>query len=522
VTTEDSQRGDPPFGAVFAGPLTPEGQAAAIEAPGILPAGIVHDLNNLLTVINGYSEMLLASCDLPEKARLGLGVVRGAGERATALTRALMALGRRAPVEPQLVDVNQSVSELVTLARHFLPANVELSADMAPNIPMVRADRGGLLQVLLNLAINSRDAMPAGGKLKIQTASLEPDIAPLNSHPYLPPGNYIVLTVSDSGMGMDEATRQRVFEPFYTTKARGAGTGLGLPMVQHIVKQSGGFLSIKSCKGQGTAVRIYLPAAEGEASMETPGTVQSRNTLSGRGETVLMIIEGQDMRSLMRHYLEDLGYGVLDAASAGEAAELSNSLKDRLDLLVTDVVLPDASGRELADRLHESRPWLPVLYISDYFEEPAADGSLTGAAFLPKPFAMAAFGEQVRSLLDRQKRRRVLFVDDDDQVLMFASAVLRDAGLEVLVGGDGNVALSIVKKEPLDLVITDLVMRDREGLDTMMHLKKSHPDLPVIAVSGAFGGHYLTSAKALGARATLLKPFSGEDLLRAVRAVLGG
>jgi DNA-binding response OmpR family regulator len=517
----DSQPGDSPPGAAPAKAPMPEGQPQKIEFPGLLPAGIVHDFNNLLSVINGYNEMLLASYELPEKARQCLTVVRGAGERAAALTRAMMTLGWRPALEPRLVNVNESVNELVTLARHLLPANVELSAVLAFPLHLVMADRCGILQVLLNLLMNSRDALPGGGKVEIQTANLEPDSDPANTHPYLPPGEYMVLTVTDNGTGMDEATRQRVFEPFYTTKGPGAGTGLGLPMVQHFVKQSGGFISIKSSKGQGTAVRIYLPAAGGEMPVENPETVASGSTARGGDETILIVEDDPDLRNLMRQVLEELGYGVLDAASAGEAAELSSGLNDRLDLLVADAVLPDLSGRELADRLHQSRPGLPVLHISGYPEQAVLEGARSGTGFLAKPFTMAAFGERVRSLLDRQKRKRVLVVDDDKQVLMFASEVLREAGYEVLVGEDGNVALAVVEVEPLDLVITDLVMREREGLETMMRLRESHPALPVIAVSGAFGGHFLRSATILGARATLLKPFSGEDLLSAVRKVLG-
>jgi CheY-like chemotaxis protein len=212
------------------------------------------------------------------------------------------------------------------------------------------------------------------------------------------------LTVTDNGVGMDEATRQRIFEPFDTTKTPGCGTGLGLPMVQHIVKQSGGFLSIESAKGKGTTVRIYLPASQ-------------------------------------------------------DSGPADNSQAEQSNIA---------------------------------------------------PFA------------DRRKQKRVLFVDDDAQVVMFASEVLRDAGYEVLVGEDGNVALSIAEKQPLELVITDLVMPGREGLETIIELKKSHPELPVIAISGAFGGHFLRSAALLGARATLTKPFSGEDLVNVVRMVLGG
>jgi two-component system cell cycle sensor histidine kinase/response regulator CckA len=458
---------------------------------------------------------------LPEKAQQGLTIVRSAGERAASLARALMALTRRAPLESRIVDVNESVEELVALAQHLVPANVELSAVLSPDLSMVLADPCGILQILLNLVVNARDAMPEGGKVEIRTANLAPGAASSYLHPDLARKNYILLAVSDNGAGMDEATRLRIFEPFYTTKAPGAGTGLGLPMVQHVVKQSGGYLTIESAKGKGTTVRIYLPAAEGERNVEPAKTVGSDAAPRGGGETILVVEDNLDLRNLMRDTLEGLGYSVLHAGSATEAVEVSNGLTGRLDLLVADLVLPDSSGRELADCLREWRPGLPVLYISGYLEEDTFEaGPDSGADFLSKPFTLAEFGERVRSILDRKKRRKVLFVDDDPQVVMFACEVLREAGFEVLVGSDGNEALSTVQREPVDLVITDLVMREREGLELMIELRKSHPDLPVIAISGAFGGHFLRSAAMLGARVTLAKPFSGEDLLSAVRTVL--
>ena len=482
---------------------------------------MLHDLNNLLTVINGYNEMLLNSYPLPDKARQCLSLVRGAGERAASLARAMMELGSQVP-ERQPVDINASVSELVELAQHLLPANIELVPDLSSGLPLALADRCGILQVLLNLVVNARDAMPEGGRVEIQTANFRTDTPSLASHPFLPHGNYILLSVNDNGAGMDETTRQRMFEPFYTTKPAGVGTGLGLPMVQHIVKQNGGFLSIQSAQGVGTTVRIYLPAANDSTSAPNLQTLPlDISAMSGR-ETILVVEDDAVLRNLMRDILQGLGYAVLDAGTGAEAAELSGNLDDGVDLLISDVLLPDSSGRELAEALLESRPGLPVLYISGH---PALvshdDPADPNARFLAKPFSAGDLGEGVRTLLDRRKRKRVLFVDDDAQVVMFASEVLREAGYDVLVGEDGNVALSIVDNESLDLVITDLVMREREGLETMMRLRKSHPELPVVAISGAFGGHFLRSASLLGARATLAKPFSGEDLLNLVRHILG-
>jgi DNA-binding response OmpR family regulator len=514
----------------FAGPESRGGETLMPEpyrpddpqapAAGVLHAGIIHDLNNLLTVINGYGEMLLKSSETPEKVRRGLTVIRGAGERAASLTRGLMAASRGAFLEPALVDVNQTVEELAALAEHLLPDNVRLFNVAAPDLPPVLADGSGILQVLMNLLMNSRDAMPLGGRIEIETARFRQERS--SPQPFLPSGDYVMLAVRDNGTGMDEPTKRRIFEPFYTTKAAGSSMGLGLPMVQYIVKQSRGYLFVDSAKGKGTSVRIYLPAAETVAPAAKADTAPQAGTRVSGGQTILMVEDDPDLANLMRDILGGLGYMVLDARSAGEAAELSRGLADPIDLLLTDVSLPGSNGRELADSLRKSRPGLPVLYISGLpTSADASDAPEPGTGFLAKPFSPAELEDSVRTVLDGRKRKRVLVVDDEPGLLMFASEVLRAAGYDVVTGDDGNVALSLVRSQPFDLMIIDLVMPEREGLDTMMRLRESHPDLPIVAMSGAFGGRFLHSASMLGARATLSKPFSGEDLLHAVRTVLG-
>jgi CheY-like chemotaxis protein len=422
------------------------------------------------------------------------------------------------PLDPRIVDLNASVGELASLVSRLLPANIRCSTVLEPGLKMVLADPGCMQQALLNLVVNSRDAMPEGGTLEIQTANLTLDGASSGTHPYLPAGSYVLLTVRDNGAGMDDETKRRLFEPLYTTKPDGAGTGLGLAMVQHIVKRSGGFLSVQSEKGRGTTVRIYLPCSAGE---KTPEIARAEKSAPGGSETILVVEDSPEVRSYLRASLEHLGYTVLAAASAGEAEALAGGLADNLDLLVADVVLADSTGVELARRLRESRPGLRALFISGYTEGPAIERvQESGTEFLSKPFSLAALAERVRRTLDRQKRRKILFVDDDAGVVLFANRVLRNAGFEVLVAGNGTVALATVETEQPDLVITDLVMPEREGLETIMTLRKRHRSLPIIAISGAFGGHFLKSAATLGAHATLPKPFSAEELLEAVRAVL--
>jgi hypothetical protein len=488
------------------------------ESESFLSAGMLHDLNNLLTVINGHNEVVLASRELPEKLRQSAAAAHRAGLRAASLSHALMTVGRTIPIEPRYIHLSQCVAELVSLTRNLMPAGIELVSTAAPDLPGVMADPCAILQILLNLTMNARDAMPAGGKLEIETARAAPsETVPRH------PGDYVVLTVRDNGAGMDQATGRRIFDPFYTTKPPRSGSGLGLPVVQHIVKRSGGFLTLESELGKGTAVHIYFPAARPESAPANLVNETSPCVSLGGKETILVVEDDADLRSVTRNLLEHRGYAVLAAATAAEAIELARNFNRPLDLLVTEVELPDSTGPALAATLRESQPDLPVLNISGYPLSAAGEQHLSaGADFLAKPFTVGELGGSVREILDRRPAKRILFVDDDEQVVAFARDVLESEGYDVLVAEDGNVALAIAEKEPLDLVITDLVMRDREGLDTMMQLRSSNPSLPVIAISGAFGGYFLRSASMLGARATLPKPFSGDDLLAVVRMVLEG
>jgi len=522
VSPQDSQPSHPPLAAAreTATRLEPElRDAQQMQAVGLLAGGIAHDFNNLLTVMNGYSALLLTAHELPEEARELIAIIRDTGDRAAALVRGLLAFSRRMPQEPRIVDLNESAGEVGALVRRLLPANIEFTTILETRLKMVLADPGCIQQALLNLVFNSRDAMPEGGKIEIRTANLTLDVSSPESHPSLPAGNYVLLTVSDTGAGMDNEAKQHLFEPFYTRKPLSAGTGIGLSMVQRTVTQSGGFLSVESEKGNGTAVRIYLPQSTQDKTPDVPGL---KRTPPGGHEAILIVEDSPDVRRLLRTMLQSLGYSVLEAASAAQAAALSSGHAGVIDLLVADVVLGDSTGVELARRLRESRPGLPVLHISGYAQDGAVLESMheSGAEFLAKPFTLAALAERIRRILDRQKRHRVLFVDDDAAVTLFASRVLREAGFEVLVAGDGSLALSMIEAEHPDLVITDLVMPGREGLETIMMLRKSHPSLPVIATSGAFDGHFLKPAAMLGARARLPKPFSQEALLEAVRAVL--
>ena len=492
-------------------------QAQKMEAAGLLAAGVAHDFNNLLTVINGYSDLLLHTYELPSDARALVEGIHEAGSQAAALTRALLAFSRRMPQEPRALDLNQCVRELAALWKRLLPPNIELTVTAGPELKTVRADPGSVQHALLNLVLNARDAMPEGGKLEIRIANLTLDAAALAAHPGLRPGCYVSLTVRDTGRGMDEETRRRIFEPFYTTRAE--GSGLGLPMVQYLVKQNDGFLEVDSRKGAGTAVSICLPCGIGGPP---PEAAQPVKPLSGGHETILVVDDNPEMRRFLRTTLESLGYTVVEAASAGEAATVARSFSAGIDLMVANASLADSTGGELARRLGQARPGLPALYLCSQMPPSAETAGTPGRAvdFLSKPFTVAALAERIRLRLERAKHPRILFVNEDAGLALLAVHALREAGYEVLVAANWKVALPTLETEHPDLVITDLAMTDRGGLETILALRKSYPWLPLIATS-ALGRHFLKSAEGLGASAILAKPFGAQDLLKAVRAALG-
>ena len=328
------------------------------------------------------------------------------------------------------------------------------------------------------------------------------------------------MTVTDTGEGIDEEAQDHVFEPFYTTKAAGLGTGLGLSTVYGIVQQSGGWVSIYSEKGTGTTVSVYLPDAAAKKA-QRPSLPQPAAVPRGN-ETILVVEDSPEVRRFVEMALQNLGYTVFTAASGKEAGEMIRTLGERVDLLITDLVLPDARGRELAEALQTARPDLAVLFVSGYAEHvQIADGALPAdAEFLQKPFTAHSLGLRVREVLRRRKRHRVLVVDDDPAVLQLSVQILGDAGFDVLAVDNGRDALSAVRGGGIDVLVIDLVMPEPDGIETIGILRKQSPSLPIIAMSGAFGGQFLKVALALGAREVILKPFSIGDLTGALERVL--
>jgi two-component system cell cycle sensor histidine kinase/response regulator CckA len=375
-------------------------QAQKMEAVGQLAGGVAHDFNNLLTIINGYGEVLLGRLRPDDPMGRMLAEIKDAGDRAASLTRQLLVFSRQQVIAPRVLDLNAVVADTARMLRRLIGEDVELATALAPGLGRVKADPGQVEQVLMNLAVNARDAMPTGGKLTIETGNIDIDEGGAALCPGLKPGRYVQLVVTDTGCGMDEATKARVFEPFFTTKERGKGTGLGLAVVYGIVKQSGGFIYVYSEVGSGTAFKVYLPRDEAAAHREK-SDVGTSVTPEGT-ETVLLVEDEEAVRKLTRLTLQTSGYDVLEACNGVEALRVAGRHPGPVHLLVTDVIMPQMSGRELSERLVDRHPGIKVLYLSGYTDDAVVRHGVlqAGVAFLQKPFGMKALARKVREVLD--------------------------------------------------------------------------------------------------------------------------
>jgi PAS domain S-box-containing protein len=377
-------------------------QAQKMEAVGRLAGGVAHDFNNILTAIGGYTDLLLEDLPLDDPRRLDVDEIHRAADRAAALTQQLLAFSRRQVLQPKVIDLNALVSNVERLLRRLLGEDVLLATALASDVGRVRADPGQLEQVIVNLAVNSRDAMPGGGRLTIETSNVDLDAAYAAEHRTVVPGRFVVIAVSDTGSGMSADTQSHMFEPFFTTKEVGKGTGLGLATAYGIVKQSGGSIWVYSELGHGTTIKVYLPRVDEPPEPLPAPAITDPASLRG-SETILVVEDEPAVRSVARQVLARQGYTVLEAPDGQTALTMIAAGGPRVDLVLTDVVMPGMSGRALADQLARRCPGLRVLFMSGYTDDAIVRHGMLepGLAYLQKPFRPDALAQKVREVLNR-------------------------------------------------------------------------------------------------------------------------
>jgi PAS domain S-box-containing protein len=374
-------------------------QSQKMEAVGQLAGGIAHDFNNLLTAITGYSELTLRDLDPASSSYAKITEVKKAGDRAASLTRQLLAFSRKQILQAKVLDLNTVIPEMEKMLRRLIGENISLQTSLDPQLGQVKADPGQVEQILLNLCVNARDAMPNGGLLTIQTTNVTLSQPYRNQQVFIRAGSYVMLSVSDNGCGMDAETQARIFEPFFTTKDLGKGTGLGLSTVYGIVKQSEGTIWVYSEVGRGTTFKIYLPRADESVA---PADNARANLVPGGHETILLVEDEEIVRALAREILETQGYEVLTATNGEEGLRVCHQFGGRIDLLITDVVMPNMSGRELAENVAGLRPETRILYMSGFTDDAIVRHGVLddGVSFIQKPFSPDALAMKARSVLD--------------------------------------------------------------------------------------------------------------------------
>jgi two-component system, cell cycle sensor histidine kinase and response regulator CckA len=386
-------------------------QAQKLESIGILAGGLAHDFNNMLTAINGYSELILRRIEKGDPIRKHVEEIKKAGERSAELTRQLLAFSRRQILQPTALNLNEVVADTASMLERLIGRNISIRTVLAPDLCEIQADLGQLTQVIVNLLINARDALPDGGSVVLETAVIDLDADRAAQHVNMEAGRYAMLAISDNGVGMDEQTRSRVFEPFFTTKPAGRGTGLGLATVYGIVKQSGGNIWVYSEPGKGSTFKVYLPQTARAAKAAASPTDQ-REPHAG-SETILLVEDEPSVRALAKQILETCGYDVLEASDGAEALLRFGDETVEIDLLVTDLVMPGMGGWELSELVRERCPRIKVLFTSGYTDDAVVRHGLIdeGQNFLQKPFTFDSLARKVRAVIDRGQVARAASVE---------------------------------------------------------------------------------------------------------------
>ena len=509
-------------------------QSQKMDAIGLMAGGVAHDFNNVLSVILSYASFIIDALPPGDATRDDVEQIRLAGERATELTRQLLTFSRQQPLAPRELDLNGVLAGFEKMLRRLLGAQVSLTVIHGDGLGRVFLDASQVEQVIMNLAVNARDAMPGGGTLTIETSSATLDASYAADHHGVTPGDYVLIAVTDTGHGMDAATRARIFEPFFTTKPKGKGTGIGLATVYGIVIQSGGHIWVYSKPGSGTTFRAYFPRCT--ASSGAAPSVSPRRPPARRGtETVLVVEDDEQVRIAIRSALHRAGYNVLEANNGADALIVSEQHSGRVHLLLTDVVMPRLSGPELARRLNGARPEMRVLYMSGYTRETLGPHGLPekGPPVLSKPISpdllLSTVGEMLdaspasrpRPDLDARSVRpaatrgeRILHIDDEEALVLLTGRFLKSLGYRVTGFTDPHEALRAFEARPndFDAVITDITMDTMSGFDLVREVRRRRADMPIVVMSGYFRADDLREAEALGLGALLVKPDTVDEL----------
>jgi len=492
--------------------------AQKLEGLGRLAGGIAHDFNNMLTAIKGYSELLVDSLEPGSAAHAEARQIKRAAEQAAELPQQLLAFGRKQTLEPVLLDLNDAVTATGRLLRHLLTEKIKLVTDLAARHAYANVDPSQVEHVLVNLALNARDAMRDGGTLTLTTRDIEVAPALAREHD-VAPGPYVSVAVTDTGAGMDEATKARIFEPFFTTKAPGAGSGLGLARVYGTVTQSGGFLQVMSEPGAGTTIAINLPRA---AAGPVPAREPEPATL---GPAVLLAEDEDVVRDFAGAVLERAGYRIHAAADGAQALELYEQLDGRVNALVTDLVMPGLGGRELRDRIRALDPTLPVVFMSGYADQPVEPQQDDDVAFLQKPFSPRSLVEAVRERLDTVAPAEAItcvVADDHPAVLDAVSRFLESKDIRVTQAASGEEALQAIQGLQPALAVVDASMSPVDGLDVTRRTAALSPSTKTVVYTGHHDSALLGQALDAGASGLVFKEAPLTELERALRIVAEG
>jgi two-component system, cell cycle sensor histidine kinase and response regulator CckA len=495
-------------------------QAQKLESAGRLAGGVAHDFNNLLTVINGYSTLILNELTPGNPMHERVTEIRKASQQAEALVRQLMILSQKEITPAKVVNLNDVIIDAEKMLARLIGEDIRLETVLSPSLGYVLADTGQLHQILMNLAVNARDAMPGGGTLLIETRNVDLDEPGAERRPEMKPGPYVQLMVKDTGAGMKEDVISHIFDLFFTTKKPGEGTGFGLSIVYGIVKQSGGSIFVDSQPGEGTAFTIYFPRVD--TAVKPQQDLPSPPPSMYGTETVLVVEEQEQLRKLVGRVLQSHGYRALEAANPWEALLRSERYSGPIHLLLTDVVMPEMTGHELASRMKPLRPSMKVVFMSGYSERGITDRQILELAgsYLQKPFSPEALAGKVREVLGPLRHAgTVLVADDEPGIRALLRKVLSDANYQVLEAQNGREAAQRAAASEIDMVIIDLAMPEQEAIETIRILRRVGPQLKIVAMSGEFVP-LLGMVKRLGADGALTKPIQPDELLDIIARVI--